>query len=707
MRAPMIRTLGPAWLAGLALVLLAGLGWLAATLMPELGLPAGIAPAVLLAGAVLALVAAPLALQPAQALRASLAAPEGTPVWGRGRADLWGQLAAAVDARAPVAVPPAPGTAETLALLKEGVSVAQALRRDAAEATAALHAATLGAARVDGAVDHVESRLANSILAVEHVGAQLAALRPAEAVAAVERAAALLQAVPPAQAVASPAGMDADRLERALTPLAEAMTRLAARPDFSTAVAERMEEAAQALHAALAAAPAAAATDPALLQQLAEVATRLEDAAQPLATLATAAARLHEQAETSAATVTGAESVLARLETLADTTKLDAAVTRLEALPAPVLDTAGIEAAVARLEALPAPVLDTAGIEAAVARLDTLPEAWHNTLNASVAESLMPLAERLQAAPEAMLDAVTAGLDNALAPARRDLGSELTRLHDVAERLAALPDATATAIAEASASAAQKASAGVAPFAAGAERLETAANALNELPAALEARVTAGAAELQDAAATLGAAAAEAMTSTYRNTRRAAEDLLAAAALARGSVGCSSDLAGPIAAVRQQLHGVAERLSRIGEKAEDAVLALAERSLAPAAPVAPAAPEAPAPLPPVETGATTVAGGLLASLRDAADPGPPALSATLASLSGVESETARLLAEAEGLAERAAAGTPGHWPTPMLHQAPAVLDTLDQAIRRLRSAATAIALATDSAASTQAPRRSA
>lgn len=701
MRAPMIRTLGPAWLAGLALVLLAGLGWLAAMLLPGLGLPAGLAPVALLAGAVLALVAAPLALLPAQALRASLAAPEGTPVWGRGRADLWGQLAAAVDSRAPVAVPPAPGTAETLALLKEGASIAQALRRDAAEATAALHAATLGAARVDGAVDHVESRLANSILAVEHVGAQLAALRPAEAVAAVERAAALLQAVPPAQPAASPAGMDADRLERALTPLAEAMTRLAARPDFSAAAAERMEEAAQALHAALAATPAAAA-DPALLDQLAGVATRLEDAAQPLATLATAAARLHQQADDSAATVTEARAVVGRLEALATT-------------PAPVPDPAGLDAAVARLEdiaAAPPPVLDTAGLEAAVARLDTLPQAWHNTLQASVAESLMPLAERLQAAPEAVLDAVSAGLDSALAPARRDLGGELTRLHDVAERLATLPEATATAIAEASASAAQQASAGVAPFAAGAERLETAANALHDLPAALEARVTAGAAELQDAAATLGAAAAEAMTSTYRNTRRAAEDLVAAAALARGSLGSSSDLAGQIDAARQQLHDVAERLARIGDKAEDAVLALAERSLAPAAPVVPAAPETPAPLPvaplpPAETGATTVAGGLLASLRDAADPGPPALSATLASLSGVESETARLLAEAESLAERAAAGTPGHWPTPMLHQAPAVLDTLDQAIRRLRSAATAIALATDSAASTQAPRRSA
>jgi hypothetical protein len=632
----------------------------------------------LLAGAVLALVAAPLALLPAQALRASLAAPEGTPVWGRGRADLWGQLAAAVDSRAPVAVPPAPGTAETLALLKEGASIAQALRRDAAEATAALHAATLGAARVDGAVDHVESRLANSILAVEHVGAQLAALRPAEAVAAVERAAALLQAVPPAQPAASPAGMDADRLERALTPLAEAMTRLAARPDFSAAAAERMEEAAQTLHAALAATPAAAA-DPALLDQLAGVATRLEDAAQPLATLATAAARLHQQADDSAATVTEARAVVGRLEALATT---------------------------------PAPVPDTAGLDAAVARLEALPEAWHNTLQASVAESLMPLAERLQAAPEAVLDAVSAGLDSALAPTRRDLGGELTRLHDVAERLATLPEATATAIAEASASAAQLASAGVAPFAAGAERLETAANALHDLPAALEARVTAGAAELQDAAATLGAAAAEAMTSTYRNTRRAAEDLVAAAALARGSLGSSSDLAGQIDAARQQLHDVAERLARIGDKAEDAVLALAERSLAPAAPVVPAAPETPAPLPvaplpPAETGATTVAGGLLASLRDAADPGPPALSATLASLSGVESETARLLAEAESLAERAAAGVSGHWPTPMLHQAPAVLDTLDQAIRRLRSAATAIALATDSAASTQAPRRSA
>jgi hypothetical protein len=695
-RTPLLRTLGPAWLAGLALVLLAGLGWLAAALLPGLGLPAGIAPAVLLAGAVLALVAAPLALQPAQALRASLASPEGTPVWGRGRADLWGQLAAAVDSRAPVAVPPAPGTAETLALLKEGATIAQALRRDAAEATAALHAATLGAARVDGAVDHVERRLANSILAVEHVGAQLAALRPAEAVAAVERAAALLQAAPPAQAAASPAGMDADRLERALTPLVEAMTRLAARPDFSAAAAERMEAAAQTLHAALAATPAAAA-DPALLDQLAGVATRLEDAAQPLATLATAAARLHQQADDSAATVTEARAVVVRLEALATT-------------PAPVPDTAKLDAAVARLEALPVPVLDTAGLDAAVARLDTLPEAWHNTLNASVAESLMPLAERLQAAPEAVLDAVSAGLDGALAPARRDLGSELTRLHDVAERLAALPEATATAIAEASASSAQLASAGMAPFAAGAERLETAVNALNDLPAALEARVTAGAAELQDAAATLGAAAAEAMTSTYRNTRRAAEDLVAAAALARGSLGSSSDLAGQIDAVRQQLHGVAERLSRIGDKAEDAVLALAERSLAPA-PATPA-PEAPtalpvAPLPPAETGAGTVAGGLLASLREAADPGPPALSATLASLSGVESETTRLLAEAESLAEKAAAGVAGHGPTPMLHQTPAVLDMLDQAIRRLRSAATAIALATDSAASTQAPRRSA
>jgi hypothetical protein len=472
--------------------------------------------------------------------------------------------------------------------------------------------------------------------------------------------------------------MDADRLERALTPLAEAMTRLAARPDFSAAAAERMEAAAQTLHAALVATPAAAA-DPALLDQLAGVATRLEDAAQPLATLATAAARLHQQADDSAATVTEARAVVGRLEALATT---------------------------------PAPVPDTAGLDAAVARLEALPEAWHNTLQASVAESLMPLAERLQAAPEAVLDAVSAGLDSALAPTRRDLGGELTRLHDVAERLATLPEATATAIAEASASAAQLASAGVAPFAAGAERLETAANALHDLPAALEARVTAGAAELQDAAATLGAAAAEAMTSTYRNTRRAAEDLVAAAALARGSLGSSSDLAGQIDAARQQLHDVAERLARIGDKAEDAVLALAERSLAPAAPVVPAAPETPAPLsvaplPPAETGATTVAGGLLASLRDAADPGPPALSATLASLSGVESETARLLAEAEILAERAAAGTPGHWPTPMLHQAPAVLDTLDQAIRRLRSAATAIALATDSAASTQAPRRSA
>ena len=340
----MTRTLGPAWIASAALAALA-VG-LATTLLAsgEAGplVLATIAVAVL--AAVLALAAAPLALAPGEALRASLA--PGASGWGLERNDFWGGLARDIARLAEPAAPPPDPFLEMrrlaanleLTLRQTGEEIAAA-RRSVADAAGAIGEAALAGGRLAAVAGDAERRLADAAGAAGAVSEALAAL-PRHAgllEAAAERTLAASRSVTDAAAAVSglrePSAGEvalreaiargaeqARRLEAAMPLLLEAVARLPA----AAASEERLSAIAGALSGCAAAVSAG-------LARLDGAAERVERAASSIAVpdiapaLDAAAARLDAvRAELVAAGRSAVEAAVTRVCDVVEVAALDA-----------------------------------------------------------------------------------------------------------------------------------------------------------------------------------------------------------------------------------------------------------------------------------------------------------------------------------------------------------------------------------------------
>jgi hypothetical protein len=445
MRTPFVRALGVVWLAACAATVLAALLTAAVAIFPALPIPAPLTGAAMLAAAILALLATPIALAPGTALSASLAAPEGTPIWGTGRPDLWGDLARAMMGRAP---PAAAGgrtpVEETAELLRQATAQADVLRQQASAAVQALAAATQhvghGAARLDGTAQQVEARLVHALRVIEPIAAQLATLRPsdaqatvdraASAVAAVERAAAALASTPAPEGAPPPT--PDPRIEAALSTVAEALGRLVARPDPVPDIIARIDAL-----AVPAPADPVSAGDPALPARLEAAAARLEAQAMRL-----------EAIEPPPAPDPDLPA------------RLDAAAARLEAIaPPPDLlgpVIAGLEEAMAPAQRAAHAINASLAIEAArldqlAGRLEEAPGAIAAVLsappspavNSEAAEAIAAAAEAAEAARHALAGAMT--LMDANATAQAGLQAATDTLARLVADLAGPPAAAAMA----------------------------------------------------------------------------------------------------------------------------------------------------------------------------------------------------------------------------------------------------------------------
>ncbi|MCQ4161680.1 hypothetical protein NON00_17335 [Roseomonas sp. GC11] len=142
--------------------------------------------------------------------------------------------------------------------------------------------------------------------------------------------------------------------------------------------------------------------------------------------------------------------------------------------------------------------------------------------------------------------------------------------------------------------------------------------------------------------------------------------------------------AAPLRDLVQALEKQIESAARLGHALESTQHQLGEALTAAVEVMA----SRPAPLP-------STAGQVLAELRDT--PLPPTARATLEHLGGVEANATQLLAEAEALARQSMLAGTG-LPSSLASRTPELLRAVEDSIRRLNSAATALALAGDNAA---------
>jgi hypothetical protein len=458
----MIRTLGPVWLVSAALSAVA-VGMAAFHLAGG-----GAEPFVLgsigvaLLAAVGALAAAPLALSPGEALRASLS--RGSDPWGLCRSDFWGDLARAIARAAePAVLPPDP----FLEMRRLAANLELTLRQTGEE-LAAVRASVGEAARGVDAAAAAGERLAAAAGAAERRLAEVSA-RGAEAHTALvtfpERIAALEAASGRAAEAAAAIAEAADAVERLRAPsAAEDALREAARRGAEQA--RRLEAAMPLLVEAVARLPAAAASEARLagiagslsqsvtafseaLARLDGAAERVEQAAAAIVppdiapALADAAAKVEEvRASLVSAGREAVENAVTRLSDIAEVTALDAAWRA----------GARAEAAAARIEAS-AEALSAAAAEErdAAARLAALSDAAASAgeaLDRRAAEAAARIEAPLAGHAEALggivarLDAAAAALSAALADDGPQ-GRAAAILDDADQLLRRLEDAVA------------------------------------------------------------------------------------------------------------------------------------------------------------------------------------------------------------------------------------------------------------------------
>lgn len=414
----MIRSLGTAWFlsAALAAVAAVAAAWLVAAGEAE---PAVVATlGIAFAACVLALAAAPLALAPGEALRASLG--RGEVRWGTGRGDLWGELAREI-ARAMEPVAPLPDPflemrriaadlEVTLHQTGEDLAVARA---SVGEATRGILSAAEAGERLAAAAGEAERRLAG--VSTRSAAAEAALVAFPERIGAIDAAsdraiaaaAAIVEAAEAAVRLRAPSAEEealraavargaeqARRLEAAMPLLVEAIDRLPA----AAASEARLSGIVEALSGV-------AATFGDSLVRLDGLAQRVEEAATSLAphdiapAISAAIARIDAAREGLVAAGLGAfDQAVTRLCDIAEVTALDAAWRAGERA----------EAAVARIEAAAA-----AEREESAARIASLSEAQRDAegaLQRRAAETLARI-EAALAGHRVALDGLVVRLD--------------------------------------------------------------------------------------------------------------------------------------------------------------------------------------------------------------------------------------------------------------------------------------------------------
>jgi hypothetical protein len=424
----MRRSLGLAWFAA-AVVTLAAVA-LAATAALVDGM-AGLAlgAAALGAGAgLLGLLATPLALAPAEALRASLAARQpGVAAWGEDRKDLWGALAREI---AQAAAPPqaqdhgldirrlAANLELTLRQTGEELAAVSARVEDAA---GRLDSAAAAGARLTGVAEEATRQLAAAVQRTDDATGALAVLPnlAAEQAGTIEKAA--LRTLAAADAMAAAASRPPPLPEPASEADAETLA-LREAAQRGAEQARRLEQAMPLLIEAIRRIPAAAASQEALAATASRLAEDTERLGKEIARLEALPELLGNAA---AATPPDPATLLAPLLDALGPALAPAVAAQREAADAVAVRVADI----AEVMALQAGWRVAEVAEKAVARLESAVEAVTATGAAVAGEALAGLAAPLDA-HRATLDALSAKLD-AIA-SRLEAVSTDTTLREVA-----------------------------------------------------------------------------------------------------------------------------------------------------------------------------------------------------------------------------------------------------------------------------------
>jgi len=443
----MIRTLGATWIAAAAIAAVAA-GLAIFHLASATAEPIAIAAiAASIVAAVLALVAAPLALAPGEALRASL--EQGASGWGTARRDLWGRLAREIARLAEPASPPPDPFLEMRRLaanleltLRETGEEMGVARRAVAEAAQSIIEAARVSGRLAAAAESTEQRLASAAAAAAAASGALAPLpgyasvieaashRTVAAASAVTEALAELMArrePSPAEAALREAlarGADqARRLEAVMPLLLEAISRLPS----AAASGERLAALAESLGAS-----AALLADG--LARLDAASARVESAASSLvvpdfAALLEAEAARHAalREEVVAAAGLAVETAVTRLADVSEVIAIDAVWRAGDAAAA----------AVARVEACARSLAEAAATEHSEqeARLSSLAgglAATSETLERRVAEAegLIARLEAATATRSLPREAIEVAGEEPLSSVAARLLAELSETHE-------------------------------------------------------------------------------------------------------------------------------------------------------------------------------------------------------------------------------------------------------------------------------------